>query len=64
MNILTHFLASSTLVNFAPKQITLLLLCSLVNLAASSFVTNAALTPFTLLQAIDIPIALPQIAIP
>ena len=42
----------------------LALLCSFVNLALTGSLTQAALIVFTLLQASEIPIPVPQIAIP
>ena len=56
--------ASSIPVTLAPKQRTFALLCFLVILAEKLSLQRPARIPFTLLQAIEIPIPVPQIAIP
>ena len=60
----TIFLISSYDVNLAPRARMFASLCFLLISACFTEVHNAALTPFILFAAIDIPIPEPQITIP
>lgn len=60
----TNCLAVSKSTILAPKAIIWALLCSLIRAAVFVSEHTPALMPFTLLQAIEMPTPVPQMAIP